>query len=398
MLLQLEYTKFDGMTSGKEKIVDLADGLANHGHNIEDITDLSGQLAGVTGGLVYKTTWDPSTGELPPGGPGWYYVVNGSGTVGGVDYQPKDMILWNGSSWDKIDNTDSVTSVNGQVGAVTLTIPSGDYNDLTNKPDLSSLHTHTNHIDSYPDPNGATNGYVLKKTGTGLAFQPATDNFSGSYNDLTNKPDLTDLHTHTNKQWIDMVPHPGSAITGQVLKPTSSTTIGWGAVRWEDVASKPTMAPSNATANSSDAFLLERGNHTGVQPISTIDGLQTLLDNLNAGLSFQGDWDPSTEYPDGDDGHYWIVSAPGEVSGVDYMPRDWIVWNGTEWVKIDNTDRVKTVNGQEPDETGNIEVPSNSTTLQSETLTGLEAGETRIITSGLPVLAIVETVYTLEEV
>jgi hypothetical protein len=31
-------------------------------------------------------------------------------------------------------------------------------------------------------------------------------------------------------------------------------------------------------------------------------------------------------------------------------------------------------------------------------LTGLEAGETRAITSGLPVLAIVETVYTLEEV
>jgi hypothetical protein len=31
-------------------------------------------------------------------------------------------------------------------------------------------------------------------------------------------------------------------------------------------------------------------------------------------------------------------------------------------------------------------------------LVGLEVGETRTITSGLPILAIVETVYSLEEV
>ena len=125
------------------------------------------------------------------------------------------MILWNGSSWDKIDNTDSVASVNGQTGVVTLTIPSGNYNDLTNKPDLSLLHSHSNNINSYPDPTGATTGYVLKMTNSGLAFQPSADNFSGSYTDLTNKPDLTGLHAHTNN--IDQYPAPTGAQEGQIL-------------------------------------------------------------------------------------------------------------------------------------------------------------------------------------
>lgn len=35
---------------------------------------------------------------------------------------------------------------------------------------------------------------------------------------------------------------------------------------------------SNATANSSDAALLDRGNHTGTQSISTVTGLSTALD------------------------------------------------------------------------------------------------------------------------
>ena len=36
-----------------------------------------------------------------------------------------------------------------------------------------------------------------------------------------------------------------------------------------------------ATANATDAYLLARDNHTGTQDISTVDGLQSALDNLN---------------------------------------------------------------------------------------------------------------------
>lgn len=43
---------------------------------------------------------------------------------------------------------------------------------------------------------------------------------------------------------------------------------------------KLTGVATGATANSSDATLLARANHTGTQAISTVTGLQTALDNL----------------------------------------------------------------------------------------------------------------------
>jgi len=77
--------------------------------------------ASVTGGLEYKGAWDAST-EAYPADPetGWYYVVSVAGTAGGTAYNIGDWAVYNGTSWDKIDNTDSVSSVNGKTGAVVL--------------------------------------------------------------------------------------------------------------------------------------------------------------------------------------------------------------------------------------------------------------------------------------
>lgn len=77
--------------------------------------------ASVTGGLEYKGAWDAST-EAYPADPetGWYYVVSVAGTAGGTAYNIGDWAVYNGTSWDKIDNTDSVSSVNGKTGAVEL--------------------------------------------------------------------------------------------------------------------------------------------------------------------------------------------------------------------------------------------------------------------------------------
>ena len=260
MLLQLEYTRFDENTSGKRKLVDLADGLVNHGHNIEDVTGLSAQLAGVTGGLVYKGTWDPSTGEMPPGGPGWYYVVNGSGTVGGTEYNTKDMLLWNGTSFDKIDNTDSVTSVNGQVGDVVLTIPT-DVSQLNGMPNLEPI---LSHVAQYPVPTGAQTGYVLKKTDSGLAFQPT---FSGSYDELTNKPN------------VGLYPDPTVAQEGQILIGTS----GGGGLEYQagyskgqvDLALSNKLDTSSYTGstiqtklNDANYHVLTDAEYTGISGIS----------------------------------------------------------------------------------------------------------------------------------
>jgi hypothetical protein len=86
------------------------------------------QLNGLVGGVMFKGVWNAFT-NTPTltssiGTQGWYYIVDVAGTTnlnGITDWQVGDWAIFNGSTWNKIDNTDLVTSVNGQVGAVSLT-------------------------------------------------------------------------------------------------------------------------------------------------------------------------------------------------------------------------------------------------------------------------------------
>jgi hypothetical protein len=81
------------------------------------------------GDLNYQGSWNASTNTptltSSVGTKGYYYVVSVAGTTnlnGITDWQPGDWAVFNGSVWQKIDNTDAVTSVNGQTGAVTITL------------------------------------------------------------------------------------------------------------------------------------------------------------------------------------------------------------------------------------------------------------------------------------
>ena len=80
-----------------------------------------------SGGLSYQGTWDAST-NTPTlasgvGAGGSYYIVATAGSTnldGITDWQIGDWLLFNGTVWQKIDQSDLVTSVNGQTGAVSL--------------------------------------------------------------------------------------------------------------------------------------------------------------------------------------------------------------------------------------------------------------------------------------
>lgn len=84
--------------------------------------------ASVPGALTYKGTWNAST-NTPTlasgvGFSGDYYVVATAGSTnldGITDWLIGDWLLFNGATWQKIDQTNTVTSVNGQTGAVSLT-------------------------------------------------------------------------------------------------------------------------------------------------------------------------------------------------------------------------------------------------------------------------------------
>ena len=77
------------------------------------------------GGTNYQGTWDAATNNpaltSSVGTKGYYYVVNvdGSTNLNGItDWKVGDWAIYNGTVWQKVDNTDSVTSVFGRTGVV----------------------------------------------------------------------------------------------------------------------------------------------------------------------------------------------------------------------------------------------------------------------------------------
>jgi hypothetical protein len=79
------------------------------------------------GGLSYQGTWNASTNSptlvSSTGTNGYYYIVGTSGSTnlnGITDWVIGDWLLFNGTVWQKIDQTNLVTSVNGQTGAVSV--------------------------------------------------------------------------------------------------------------------------------------------------------------------------------------------------------------------------------------------------------------------------------------
>lgn len=118
--------KYDNTSSGLASI------------NVQDAVDeIEAQIAALPDPIVYKGTWDASTNtptlsNTDVGSTGFLYQVNVAGTVdfgsGPISFEIGDKVVNNGTTWDKWDMTDAVSSVNGQVGAVSLTttdIPEG---------------------------------------------------------------------------------------------------------------------------------------------------------------------------------------------------------------------------------------------------------------------------------
>ena len=89
---------------------------------------LQGTVSSLVGGVKYAGTWNAATNSpaitSSVGVQGTYYVVStpGSTSINGItDWKMGDWIIFNGTVWEKVDNTDAVISVNGQTGAVSLT-------------------------------------------------------------------------------------------------------------------------------------------------------------------------------------------------------------------------------------------------------------------------------------
>jgi hypothetical protein len=86
----------------------------------------------------------------------------------------------------------------------------------------------------------------------------------------------------------------------------------------------------------------------------TTDGTNLSWGTIASGLSYQGTWNASTNTPTltsgvGTNGHYYIVATAGSTNldGItDWQIGDWLIFNGTNWQKIDQTNLVTSVAGR----------------------------------------------------
>jgi hypothetical protein len=85
------------------------------------------QISALVGSVYYAGTWNASTNSPTlasgTGTKGYYYIVTVAGSTnldGITDWKIGDWAIFNGTTWDKVDNTDAVSSVNGFTGAVNL--------------------------------------------------------------------------------------------------------------------------------------------------------------------------------------------------------------------------------------------------------------------------------------
>jgi len=147
------------------------------------------------GDLNYQGTWNATTNTptltSSVGTKGYYYVVDVAGTTdlnGITDWQIGDWAIFNGSVWQKVDNTDAVTSVNGFTGTVVLTttnIAEGTNEYFTTAKARASVSAGTGI--SYDNSTGVITNSSPSLGGDVVGPASATDNAISRFDTTTGK-------------------------------------------------------------------------------------------------------------------------------------------------------------------------------------------------------------------
>ena len=179
----------------------------------------------ITGGVTYKGVWDASSGTAPNGSPlnGWYYKVSVAGTTnvdGNDEWNIGDWIIYNGTAWDRIQNSEQISSVQGQVaGDVVITDTNVDHQiGITIPAWISAIYT--------------AGKASIRSVLDAIVSQITTmkNKLDGVENGATkNATDaqLRDRSTHTGKDPIVSIEGAEEADINTVVAKKNDGTYGW---------------------------------------------------------------------------------------------------------------------------------------------------------------------------
>ena len=216
---------------------------------LEAFGKVQNQINGLIGGVQYQGTWDAATNnpflQSSVGVQGHYYVVNVAGNTnlnGITSWNVGDWAIYDGTAWNKVDNTDAVVSVNGYTGAVDLT---------------------------YSDVDAAAAALVLTINGVGYDL---STNRSWTVGDVR-----TDS-TYYNPTWI-------TALAWSKIINTPTTLAGYGIT--DAVSDSRTLTINGVGYDLSQDRLWSVGTITSISTISPLTG-GTITSSGSIGITQSG--------------------------------------------------------------------------------------------------------------
>jgi hypothetical protein len=194
------------------------------------IGKLQNQVNGLAGGVEYQGTWNASTNTptltSSVGTQGFYYVVSvaGSTNLNGItSWELGDWAIFNGSTWQKVDNTDAVVSVNGYTGIVTLSaadVSAVPYTGATTNVDLGT-HSLTASDLVINHASGSGVAASITKGGAGEALTVVKSSGSGNAASITGGTTLISTLSVTGAVTLGTALAISSGGTGLTATPTN---------------------------------------------------------------------------------------------------------------------------------------------------------------------------------
>ena len=225
------------------------------------------QINGLIGGSIYKGTWNAST-NTPAlasgvGTAGNYYIVSVAGTTnldGITDWQVGDWAIFQGTTWQKVDNTDAVVSVNGFTGAVSLTtsnISEGTNLYYTDARARSSNSAGTGI--SYNSTSGVITNSAPDQTVT--LTGAGTTSISGTYPSFT----ITSNDTYNGTVTSVGITESSAAlsITGSPLTTSGNINIGFAGNSTQYVAGDGSLVTFPTIVTEAQNLICDVYNNTG---------------------------------------------------------------------------------------------------------------------------------------
>lgn len=216
----------------------------------------------IIGQVEYQGTWNGATNAptLPAATSvkGHYYVVSVSGTHSGITFDVGDWIISNGAIWQKVNNTDAVSTVFGRSGNVVAADNDytwkqvdktvSDIKDITtrNLSDLTQTATHRTVSDTEKSTwNSKANATNATTSVSGLMSASDKNKLDGVAANANN-------YSHPTGSGNNHIPVGGTV--GQFLKNSAAGTATWATPTNSDVGLSNVDNTKQATKVEFDTF------------------------------------------------------------------------------------------------------------------------------------------------